>query len=173
MTTKRFRSSNVRQSFIRGLLESGCCCSIVFTGSLKAAGFERSHTDPCMFRGFVHREAEAYIDVLWTITSALHQLSGSWRAPWQNGAHNSRTNEDFGDLTYFVGRHISRHQSQKELRLDQHTYIWTIAERCEVTEMMKLQRQVVESHCRRRMARARGEVTRRRIVFSARSKPRR
>lgn len=106
MSTKCFRGSNVRQIFIRGLLESGCCWSIAFTGSLKAAGFERDHTDPCVFRGFVHREEEACIDVLWTMISALRQLSGSWRAPWQNGAHNSRTNQDFGDLTYFVGRHI-------------------------------------------------------------------
>ena len=127
------RPSTMRVDFEKfsGEPEDWNACSKKFGGELIAKGFERSQADPCVFRrkhlGKVVVIIVVYVDdplVLSETKQDEHQTLEDLRSSFPI--------QDIGEVSYYLGCHITRDRKARTVRFDQQRYAQTVAERFEI-----------------------------------------
>ena len=119
------------QKAMYGLMHAGLLWSKKFGGELIAKGFERSQADPCVFRrkhlGKVVVIIVVYVDDLLVLSETKqdeHQALEDLRSSFPI--------KDLGEISYYLGCHITRDRKARTVRFDQQRYAQTVAERFEV-----------------------------------------
>ena len=120
-----------RQKAMYGLMHAGLLWSKKFGGELIAKGFERSQADPCVFRrkhlGKAVVIIVVYVDDLLVLSETKqdeHQALEDLRSSFPI--------KDLGEVSYYLGCHITRDRKARTVRFDQQRYAQTVAERFEV-----------------------------------------
>ena len=98
------------------------------TNDLKTLEFEQSRADPCVFRKFAAGKMGAILMVhvsallaLTVMKEATETFVGKLRSTFKI--------KYLGEASYYMGCHVTRDWSTKELRFDQHLYARTVTER--------------------------------------------
>ena len=119
------------QEAMYGLMHAGLLWSKKFGGELIAKGFERSQADPCVFRrkhlGKVGVIIVVYVDDLLVLSETKqdeHQALEDLRSSFPI--------KDLGEVSYYLGCHITRDRKARTVRFDQQRYTQTVAERFEI-----------------------------------------
>ncbi|CAN0472465.1 unnamed protein product [Ascophyllum nodosum] len=119
------------QKAMYGLMHAGLLWSKKFGGELISKGFERSQADPCVFRrkhlGKVVVIIVVYVDDLLVLSETKqdeHQALEDLRSSFPI--------KDLGEVSYYLGYHITRDRKARTVRFDQQRYAQTVAERFEV-----------------------------------------
>ena len=115
------------QKAMYGLIHVGLLWSNKFGGELIAKGFERSHADPCVFRrkhlGKVVVTIVVYVDDLLVLRNEAGRASGA------GGPRSSFIIKNLGELSYYLGCHITRDRKARTVLFDQQRYAQTVTER--------------------------------------------
>ena len=116
------------QKAIYGLMHAGLLWSKKFGGELIVEGFERSQADPCVFRrkhpGKVVVIIVVYVDDILVLSESKqdeHQTLESFRSSFPI--------KDLGEISYYLGCHITRDCKARTVMFDQQRYVQTAAER--------------------------------------------
>ena len=122
---------------IYGLVQVGRCWNNKFCNDMAAIGFEQVKADPCVFRKVVDGEAEMVVvvhvdDIL---AYAKDQVAMDRFAAELGQKFKLK---DMGDAGYYLGCHITRNRRARELKLDQHLYVESMAKRFDVTKAAKI-----------------------------------
>ena len=119
------------QKAMYGLMHAGLLWSKKFGGELIAKGFERFQADPCVFRrkhsGKIVVITVVYVDDLLVLSKtkqeehhALEHLRSSFPI------------KDLGEISYYLGCHITRDRKAKTVIFDQQRYAQTVTMRFEI-----------------------------------------
>ena len=116
------------QKAMYGLVHAGLLWSKKFGGELIAEGFERSQADPCVFRrkhpGNVVVIVIVYVDDILMLSESKqdeHQTLEDLRSSFPI--------KDLGEISYYLGCHITRDCKARTVMFDQQGYAQTVAER--------------------------------------------
>ena len=116
------------QKTIYGLMHAGLLWSKKFGGELIAEGFERSQADPCVFRrkpsGKVVVIIVVYVDDILVLSESRqdeHQTLEDLRSSFPI--------KDLGEISYYLGCHITRDCKARTVMFDQQRYAQTAAKR--------------------------------------------
>ena len=120
-----------------GLVHAGLLWSKKFGQELLRKGFERSQADPCVYRkkreGDVAVIIVVYVDDLLLISAtkkdeerALADLQSSFPI------------KDLGEISYYLGCHVSRDRKIGTVTLDQHQYAKKVIKRFEIVKTSKI-----------------------------------
>ena len=119
------------QKAIYGLMHAGLLWSREFGVELKAKGFERSQADPCVVRRKHLVKVAVFIVVY---VDNLLVLSETKQDEHQalEGLRSSFSIKDLGEISYYLGCHITRDRKARTVMYDQQCFAETVAERFEI-----------------------------------------
>lgn len=104
------------------------------TDDPKHIGFEQPHTNPYVFKRFVDGNIDTVIIIhVGDILAARKTAEVMVRFIVELGQKFALKN--LGEANLYIGCPISRDRSERKVRLDQHIYVQTIADRFEVTKI--------------------------------------
>ncbi|CAM9759374.1 unnamed protein product [Ascophyllum nodosum] len=122
------------QKAMYGLMHAGLLWLKKLGGELIAKGFERSQADPCMFRWKHLRKVVviivAYVDGLLVLSETKqdeHQALEDLRSSFPIN--------DQGEISYYLGCHITRDHKARTVMFDQQRYAHTVTERFEIRKI--------------------------------------
>ena len=116
------------QKAMYGLVHAGLLWSKKFGGELEAKGFERSQADPCVFRR--RRQGKVVVIIVVYVDDLL--LLSATKQDEQLALEDLRSSfpiKDLGEISYYLGCHITRDRKARTVTFDQRRYARTVAER--------------------------------------------
>ena len=116
------------QKAIYGLMHAGLLWSKKFGGELIAKGFERSQADPCVFQ---RKHLGKVVVIIVVYVEDLLVLSETKQDEHQalEDLRSSFPIKDLGEISYYLGCHITRDRKARTMMLDQQRYAQTVTER--------------------------------------------
>ncbi|CAN0470727.1 unnamed protein product, partial [Ascophyllum nodosum] len=106
------------QKAMYGLMQAGLLWSKTFGGELIAKGFERSQADPCVFR---RKHVEKVVVIIVVYVDDLLVLSETKQDEHQRleDLRYSLPIKDLGEISYYLGCHITRDRKTRTVMFDQ------------------------------------------------------
>ena len=112
-------------------MHAGLLWSKKFGGELIAKGFERSQADPCVFR---RKHLGKVVVIIVVCADDLLVLSETKQYEHQTleGFRSSFPIKDLGEVSYYLGCHITRDRKARTVMFDQQRFAQTVTERFEI-----------------------------------------
>ena len=114
-----------------GLMHAGLLWSKKFGGELIAKGFERSQADLCVIR---RKHLEKVVVIIVVYVDDLLVLSETKQEEHQalEDLRSSFPIKNLGEISYYLGCHVTRDRKARTVLLDQQRYAQTVAERFKI-----------------------------------------
>ena len=122
------------QKAMYGLAHAGLLWSKKFGGELGAKGFERSQADPCVFR----RRLQGNVVVIIVVYVDDLLLLSATKKDDQQALEDLRSSfpiKDMGEVSYYLGCHITRNRKARTVTFDQRRYAQIVVERFDIKKM--------------------------------------
>ena len=112
-------------------MHAGLLLSKKFGGELIAKGFERSQADPCVFR---RKHLGNVVVIIVVYVDDLPVLSKTKQNEHQalEGLRSSFPIKDLGEISYYLGCHITRDRKARTVMFDQRRYAQMVTQRFEI-----------------------------------------
>ena len=121
---------------IYGLVQAGRCWNNKVCDDMTTIGFEQAKANPCVFRKVVDGEAEMVV-VVHVDDILAHAKDQATMDRFAAELRQKFKLKNMGDTGYYMGCHITRNRKARELKLDQHLHVESMAKKFDVKKATK------------------------------------